>query len=348
MSSSAGVAQDWAKANLAKSPRHGEFVTVSGANGRPLQLWVVYPEVKEKAPVVVMIHEIFGMSDWAREMADELAGAGYIVVEPDLLSGFGPPKMMSQVHGSGAPPVAYGCDPMDCAPGQTPARSWQADILREEYKAASALAAAQANTPRLVLTGYEPQQGPPQQYHGEHRGLADAQNAGAPYVPASPGGTSAFPPDQVTRAVSSLPDMQVMADLDAAADYGKKLPAASGKLFVAGFCWGGGKTFLFATHRHDLSGAFVFYGPPPAADLMKNITAPVYGFYAQNDARITATVPKTQDAMKGLGKTYEPVVYDGAGHGFMRQGEAPNASAADAAARQAGFKRLVGLMRGVR
>src|ERR1700753_3678695 len=83
--------QDWAKANLAKSPRHGEFVTIKEATARALQAWVVYPEVKDKAPVVVMIHEIFGLSDWAREMADELAGAGYIVVEPDLLSGFGAP-----------------------------------------------------------------------------------------------------------------------------------------------------------------------------------------------------------------------------------------------------------------
>ncbi len=303
VSSSAAMAQDWAKANLAKSPRHGEFVTISGANGRPLQLWVVYPEVKNKAPVVVMIHEIFGMSDWAREMADELAGAGYIVVEPDLLSGFGPPKMSTELR---------------------------------------------RTSPHVVLAAYEPQNQPPQQMHMDHPGLADAQTAGAPYVPASPGGTSAFPPDQVTRAVSSLPDMQVLADLDAAADYGKKLAAANGKVFVAGFCWGGGKTFLFATHRKDLSGAFVFYGPPPSADLMKNITAPVYGFYAGNDARITATVPKTQDTMKGLGKTYEPVTYDGAGHGFMRAGEAPDANAANSAARQAGFKRLVELMGGVR
>jgi carboxymethylenebutenolidase len=299
--SSSALAQDWAKANLAKSPRHGEFVTISGANGRPLQLWVVYPEVKGKAPVVVMIHEIFGMSDWAREMADELAGAGYIVVEPDLLSGLGPQKMSAEVQ----------------------------------------------RAPHMEFAAYEPQNQMPQQYHGEHPGLADAQNAGAPYVEANPGGTSAFPPDQVTRAVSSLPDMQVLGDLDAAADYGKKLPAANGKLFVAGFCWGGGKTFLFATHRKDLSGAFVFYGPPPPENLMKNITAPVYGFYAGNDARITATVPKTQDTMKGLGKTYEPVTYDGAGHGFMRAGEAPDASAANSAARQAGFKRLVELMGGV-
>jgi carboxymethylenebutenolidase len=266
--SAAASAQDWAKANLAKSSRHGEYVTINEPNGRQLNAWVVYPEVKEKAPVVVMIHEIYGMSDWAREMADEIAGAGYIVVEPDLLSGFGP-------------------------------------------------AAPQANT-------------------------------GEAYAPAKIGGTAAFP-DQaaVVRAISSLPDAQVMADLDAAADYGKKLPAASGKLFVAGFCWGGGKSFLFATHRHDLSGAFVFYGPPPPAELMKDITAPVYGFYAGNDARITATIPKTQDDMKAAGKTYEPVTYDGAGHGFMRAGEAPDANAANTAARQQGFHRFITLLGGV-
>jgi len=350
--SSGATAQDWAKANLAKSPRHGEYVTIKGAEGRPLQLWVVYPEVKDKAPVVVMIHEIFGLSDWAREMADELAGAGYIVVEPDLLSGFGPPKMMGMgaVRGEAPATTAYACDPMDCAPGQTPTRSWHTDAALEEYKLAAALAAQQTSRPTLVLAGYEPQQAP-QQYHGDHPLMSDAQtqDSGAPYVPARPGGTSAFPDQSsVTRAVSSLPDAQVMADLDAAAEYGKRLPAANGKLFVAGFCWGGGKSFLFATHRHDLSAAFVFYGPPPSADLMKNITAPVYGFYAQNDARITATVPKVQAEMKELGKTYEPVVYDGAGHGFMRAGEAPDASAANAAARQAGFKRLVDLMGGVR
>ena len=292
------MAQDWAKANLAKSPRHGEFVTIHEPGGRDLQAWVVYPEVKDKAPVVVMIHEIFGMSDWAREMADELAGAGFIVVEPDLLSGFGPPKTAAELESSA----------------------------------------------HMVMAAYGQQAA-----QEDHSHMQMPSSAGAAYSPASPGGTSAFP-DQgsVTRAVSSLPDPQVLADLDAAADYGKKLPAASGKLFVTGFCWGGGKTFLFATHRKDLSGAYVFYGPPPATDLMKNISAPVYGFYAGNDARISATIPATQDAMKAAGKTYDPVTYDGAGHGFMRAGEAPDANAANTAARQAGFKRLVTLMSGAK
>ena len=172
---------------------------------------------------------------------------------------------------------------------------------------------------------------------------------GAPYVPAQPGGTSAFPDrNAVVRAVSSLPDTQVLTDLDTAADYGKKLPSANGKLYVTGFCWGGGKSFLFATHRSDLSAAFVFYGPPPPAAAMKDITAPVYGFYAGNDERITATIPQAEADMKAAGKTYDPVVYDGAGHGFMRAGEAPDAGAADSSARAQGFRRLVTLLGGVR
>jgi carboxymethylenebutenolidase len=287
-------AQDWAKAALDKSPRHGEYVTITEANGRKLQAWVVYPEVKNKAAVVVMIHEIFGMSDWAREMADEVAGAGYIVVEPDLLSGFGP-------AGSGAAPSA----------------------------AAPAAASHDAEM--------------------DHAHMQMAQStAGASYVPAMPGGTAAFPDQSaVVKAVSALPSAQVLADLDAAADYGKKLPAANGKLYVSGFCWGGGNSFLFATHRNDLSAAFVFYGTPPSADAMKNIAAPVYGFYAGNDARITAMIPQTTIDMKAAGKVYEPVTYDGAGHGFMRAGEAPDANAANSAARAEGFRRLVKLLGGM-
>jgi len=128
----------------------------------------------------------------------------------------------------------------------------------------------------------------------------------------------------------------------AAADYGKKIPSANGKLFVVGFCWGGGKSFDFATRRHDLSAAFVFYGTPPPD--VTAINAPVYGFYAGNDARITATVPTTVAAMKVAGKKYDPVTYDGAGHGFMRAGEAPDANPANKAAREQGFQRLVDLI----
>jgi carboxymethylenebutenolidase len=141
------------------------------------------------------------------------------------------------------------------------------------------------------------------------------------------GGTSTFLSTQdAMKAVSGLNPDVVTADLNAVADYGKKLPAANGKLAVAGFCWGGGQSFRFATNRKDLSAAFVFYGPPPKD--IAAITAPVYGFYAGEDARIDATIPETTTAMKSAGKTYDPVTYDGAGHGFMRAGEDPAGAAA--------------------
>jgi carboxymethylenebutenolidase len=240
-------AQDWAKAALLQSPRHYEFVPIKHGD-RTVEAFVAYPEVSKKAPVILMIHEIYGLSDWAKLMADELAAKGYIVVAPDLLTGAGP----------------------------------------------------------------------------------------------NGGGTDSFAPSDVNAAVSRLNADQVTADLDAAADFAKKLPAANGKLFVAGFCWGGGKSFAFATHRHDLSAAFVFYGPPPAE--FASISAPVYGFYAGNDARITSTVPATTDAMKAAGKKYDPVVYDGAGHGFMRAGQAPDASDANKKAFDESFKRLTSLV----
>src|SRR5208283_6048458 len=150
--------------------------------------------------------------------------------------------------------------------------------------------------------------------------------------------------DDTTKAVSGLNPDTVNADLDAVADYAKKIPAGNGKIATVGFCWGGGKSFAFATHRKDLSAAFVFYGTGPAD--VTTITAPVYGFYAGNDARIGATIPATADAMKAAGKKYEPVTYDGAGHGFMRAGEDPtNTVPGNKTAREQGFARLVALLK---
>jgi carboxymethylenebutenolidase len=118
--------------------------------------------------------------------------------------------------------------------------------------------------------------------------------------------------------------------LNAVADYVSKLPAANGKVVVTGYCWGGGQSFRFATNNQKIKAAFVFYGPPPAAAdgtpdkaALARITAPVYGFYGGNDARINETLPKTNEAMNELKKTFDPVTYEGAGHGFMRAGEAP-------------------------
>src|SRR6267143_3869883 len=82
-------AQEWAKATLEKSPRHREWVTVKH-DGRSVETFVVYPESKGKTPVVLIIHEIFGMTDWVQDLADQVAAAGYIAVAPDLLSGMGP------------------------------------------------------------------------------------------------------------------------------------------------------------------------------------------------------------------------------------------------------------------
>ncbi|HEY6307527.1 MAG TPA: dienelactone hydrolase family protein [Candidatus Angelobacter sp.] len=220
-------AQDWAKQTLEKSPRHQEWVDVKHDN-RVVHAFVVYPEVKGKAPVVLVIHEIFGLSDWARSVADQLAAHGYIAIAPDLLSGFGP----------------------------------------------------------------------------------------------NGGGSGAFASTQDTvKAVSGLDPDVVTADLNAVADYAKKIPASNGKIAVSGFCWGGTQSFRFAANRKDLSAAFVFYGTGPQD--VTSITAPVYGFYAGADARVDATIPASTEAMKTAGKKYDPVTYDGAGHGFMRAGEDP-------------------------
>jgi carboxymethylenebutenolidase len=251
--SPAASAQDWARAQLEKSPRHHEWVTIKH-DGRGVETFVVYPESKDKRPVVLVIHEIFGLTDWVQDLADQVAEAGYIAVAPDLLSGMGP----------------------------------------------------------------------------------------------NGGRTPDFPQGKATEAVSHLNPDQVTADLNAAADYGLKLPASSGKLFVGGFCWGGGQTFRFATNRGDLVAAFVFYGPPPDKDAMARIKAPIYGFYAGDDARIGATVPATTEQMKAAGKTYEPVTYEGAGHGFMRAGEAPDASEANRKARTDAWARWKKLLAGGR
>lgn len=246
-------AQDWAKQKLEKSSRHREWVKVQH-DGRNVEAYIAYPEVRDKAPVVLVIHEIFGLSDWAELAADEFAAAGYIAIAPDLLSGKGPNN----------------------------------------------------------------------------------------------GGTKTMESNAIGQAIRDLPADQITADLNAAADYALKQPASNGRLFVAGFCYGGGQSFRYATNRPDLKAAFVFYGPPPADDSLARIKAPVYGFYGGNDARITATVDPTKEKMKTAAKQYEAAVYDGAGHGFMRGGEDPTASnpthAADMKARDEAWKRMKDVM----
>ena len=152
--------------------------------------------------------------------------------------------------------------------------------------------------------------------------------------------------DAVRKAISALPPEQITADLKAVADYITQLPACNGKLAVAGFCWGGSQTFRFATNDKRLKAAFVFYGTAPETEEdLARIPCPVYGFYAGNDARVTATVPQTAKLMKEVEKVYEPKTYEGAGHGFMRAGEAPDASTANKRARDAAWRRWLALLK---
>jgi len=246
-------AQDWAKARLEKSPRHPEFVNVKHGD-REVNCFITYPEVKDKATAVIVIHEIFGLSDWARSMTDELAEAGYIAIAPDLLSG--------SAKGGGG-------------------------------------------TAELIKRG-----------------------------------------EEVGQAIRKLPADQITADLNAVADYMTKLPSCNGKLVVCGFCWGGTQTFRYATNNKNIKSAFVFYGSGPEKESeIARITAPVYGFYGGNDNRVNATIPKSAELMKKAGKTYEPVIYDDAGHGFMRAGEAPDANEANKKAREQAWQRMKAVLK---
>jgi len=241
------LTQDPVVDRLDKSPRHHEWVQLK-VGDRTLHAFVVFPEVKEKAPAVVVIHENKGLSDWVRSAADQFAEAGVIAIAPDHLSGLGP----------------------------------------------------------------------------------------------GGGKTSDFPTvDAATQAIYKLPPDQVTADLDACAEYVAKLDACNGKVAAAGFCWGGGQTFRFATNRPSLAAALVFYGPAPEDKAaIAKIPCPVYGFYGENDARINAGIEKATAALKDEGKTYDPVIYKGAGHGFMRAGEMTGAKDDEKKARADAWARI--------
>jgi carboxymethylenebutenolidase len=233
--------KDFGKERLNSSPRHGEWLDIKSGE-RTIKAFVVYPERKDKAPVVLVIQEIFGLTDWLRSLCDELAENGVIAIAPDLLSG-------------------------------------------QKYE--------------------------------------DGDAAG--------------------KATHALPKEQVQSDLDATADYGlTKIPAANGTLAVCGFCWGGGWTFNYAHINPKLKAAYSFYGVAvDNADDAKKIVCPVYGFYGENDERVNATIPKGEELMKAAGKKYEPVIYKGAGHGFMRSGEPsnPNVREGDKKARDEAWAR---------
>lgn len=160
------------------------------------------------------------------------------------------------------------------------------------------------------------------------------------------GGTDAYASQDAARdGIYKLPPDQVTSDLDAVVKYVRGLDATNDKVAVAGFCWGGGQAFRYATHNPEIAGAFVFYGSAPEADALKSVKVPVYGFYGGNDFRITGQVPGVAKSLKAADKTYDPVTYEGAGHGFMRSGEGAEADPANAKAMQAGWERWVSLLK---
>jgi carboxymethylenebutenolidase len=155
--------------------------------------------------------------------------------------------------------------------------------------------------------------------------------------------------DAATQALYALEPEQVLADLDAAADHATKLAACDGTLFVAGFCWGGSRSFQYATRRKGLKAAFVFYGSAPTEDeALARIASPVHGFYAENDARVNASLEATIEAMARLEKTFTKQVFVGAGHGFMRAGEGQDAKPGNASAMADAWKRWLELLQAAR
>ena len=175
------------------------------------------------------------------------------------------------------------------------------------------------------------------------------------------GDVDSFANSKITsQTLTSIPDDEVNSDLDALADYGLKLPEANGKFAVVGLSWGGGAAFRYSasTQRKELRAVCIFYdiGPPaetqsfpgaPTSISVDKISVPVYGFYGSTDKRPLVTLDATKAAMAAAGKVYEPVVYDGADHAYMRVGVEPNAKPANVAAVQESRVRLEKLLKGM-
>jgi carboxymethylenebutenolidase len=216
-----------AAARLASSPRKGEWVTIR-AGADSVRAWVVRPARTDGASVVVAIHDIGGMSNWIRSVADQLAADGFIGVAPDLLTMLDVPR----------------------------------DANGDSDPAAVRAAIAQV--------------------------------------------------DQATR------DRFIRA----VGEWALKLPGAGPKYGIVGFCWGGSTVFGHAVAGSPSLGAVAaYYGTAPATETLSAVRAPIIAFYGGEDQRVNATIPAAQAALKELGRTYEPHIFDGAGHGFLRNQE---------------------------
>jgi len=232
---------------LNSSPRHGEWAKI-GEGDDQLNAWVVFPERADKAPVVVVIHEIFGLTHWVRAVADQLAADGFIAIAPDLMT---------------------------------------------------------------------------------------SKN-----LPTGPNG-----PEQAaaTAAIRTLDPATVQRHIDLTAKYGMALPAALPVYGVVGFCWGGTTVFNHAVHAPSLGASVVYYGSSPATPTLATVKAPVLGLYGGNDARVNATIADAEAALKAAGKSFESVIFDGAGHGFLRQQSGQEG--ANAKASQAAWPRTIAFFR---
>jgi carboxymethylenebutenolidase len=214
------------------------------AGSDSVRAWIVYPERKTKAPVVVVVHEIYGLSPWIRAVADQFAAEGFIAIAPDLLT---------------------------------------------------------------------------------------SKNL--------PNSTDSVPADLATAAIRTLDKADVHRQITAAANYAMALPSALPRYGIVGYCWGGGVSFEHAVRSPSLGASVVFYGVSPESDALKSVKAPVLGLYGGNDARVNATIPPADSAMRALGKTYTHNIYEGAGHGFLRQQSGMNG--ANLAATQQGWPAAV-------
>ena len=202
---------------------HGEWVKFVNQKGDSIRAYVAYPERKEKRPAVLVIHEIFGLTDWEPTVVDRLAEAGYVAIVPDLLSS------------------RFGTTPAD--------------------------------------------------------------------------------PDSGRKLTAMLVPAEVTADLDAAYDYLNRLPAVKqDEIGSIGFCWGGGRSFGYATTNPKLRAAVVCYGPPPDSTAMAGINAKVLGVYGEDDARIDASLPDVARQMAAANKSFKYDIYPGTGHGFLKPG----------------------------
>jgi carboxymethylenebutenolidase len=224
-------------------------VKYDGGTGDSVAAWLVYPERRDRAPVVIVIHEIFGLTDWIRAVADQLAADGFIAVAPDLLSGKGP----------------------------------------------------------------------------------------------GGGGTESMSREEVTRLIRTLAPEEVSRRLRAAAAFAARLPASRNAVGSIGFCWGGGTSFALAASFPELRAAVVYYGASPAAERLGEVRGSVLGLYGGDDARVNATIEPARSEMRRLGRRYEVEIYDGAGHGFLRD-QAGRAGANRRASEQA-WPRTVAFLR---